>query len=195
MSLPRWIDERIEKNLDNTLTQEHVVETMLEAERPFFSLEQLNARLKPDVSNATVRNRLKELQQLDVVATEHYPDSITLYYINHRESSWPLSPEGKAALITDSPLDRLSTRDFLMMRDTKGIRTLCLAGFQWTLILLAFGAILTVIGSDFGAESDIVLWDTAFDLLVLTLLVLFLERTIRWSRIRFGPIQFLPSPK
>jgi len=122
--IPSWIDERIDRNLDNTLTQEHVVETMLESDRPFFSIRQLHARVKPDVSRATVRNRLRELQEIDVVATETYPDSITLYYINHPESAWPLSPEGKRALKADTPLDRLSTRGFITLSDTAGIRTL-----------------------------------------------------------------------
>jgi hypothetical protein len=31
--IPPWIGERIERNLDNTLTQEHIVETMLKAPR------------------------------------------------------------------------------------------------------------------------------------------------------------------
>nr|WP_241768282.1 hypothetical protein [Haloferax sp. ATB1] len=130
---PSWIDERIDRNLDNTLTQEHVVETMIESDRPFFSLRQLHARIKPEVSRATVRNRLQELQAIDVVATETYPDSITLYYINHPASDWPLSPEGKRALNADTPLDRLSTRGFLTLSDTAGIRTLVLAGLQLSL--------------------------------------------------------------
>ncbi|UPM42265.1 hypothetical protein MW046_09875 [Halocatena salina] len=125
-AIPNWIDGRIDRNLRNTLTQEHVVETMLDAERPFFSIRQLQARVKPEVSKATVRNRLNELQEINVVATETYPESVTLYYINHPESNWPLSPEGKRALTTDTPLDRLSTRDFLTMSDTAGIRTLVL---------------------------------------------------------------------
>ncbi len=187
-ALPTWIDERLDRNFNNTLTQEHVVETMLESDRPFFSIRQLQARVKPDVSTATVRNRLDELQEIDVVATETYPESVTLYYINHPESEWPLSPEGKRALTTDSPLDRLSTRDFLTMRDTAGIRTLVLAGFQLTLVLFAFGGILTVVGADVGTESDVVLWDTAFDLLGVCLLLLVTERTVRWVRTRYGPL-------
>lgn len=194
MTLPRWIDDRIDRNLDYSLTQEHVVETMLDSERPFFSLRQLNARLKPDVDKATVRNRLSELQELDIVATEEYPDSITLYYVNHRESDWPLSPEGQRALQDQSPLDRLSTRDFLLLRDTAGIRTLCLAGLQWTLVFLAFGALVTVLGVEFGAESDIALWDTAFDVLVGSIGLLVLERTARLVRDRFGPFEVLPGP-
>ena len=96
--LPSWIDNRLDQNLDNALSQKHVVETMVDSKRPFFSARQLQALVKPDVSKATVRNRLNELQEIDIVATETYPESVTLYYINYQESNWPLSPEGKEAL-------------------------------------------------------------------------------------------------
>ena len=192
--IPPWIEERIDRNLDNTLTQEHVVETMLNADRPFFSIRQLHARVKPDIGRATVRNRLQELQAIDVVATETYPDSITLYYINHPETDWPISPEGRRALQSDTPLDRLSTRGFLTMSDTAGIRTLVLAGLQLSLVLLGLGAVLTVLGMDIGVTgSDIVLWGTAFDLLFLSLTLLLIERIVRWLRDRFGPFELLPS--
>lgn len=181
--IPQWIDERLDRNLDNTLTQAHVVETMVASERPFFSIRQLHARIKPDVSGATVRNRLRELQELDVVATETYPDSITLYYIDYPESSWPLSPEGERALHAATPLDRLSTRGFLTLSDTAGIRTLVLAGFQLTLVLFALGGVLTVAGVDAGGtRSDIVLWGSAFDLLFVSIGLLVTERLVRWAR-------------
>ena len=192
-SLPEWIDERIDRNLDNTLTQAHVVETMLEADRPFFSIRQLQARIKPDVSTATVRNRLNELQAIDVVATETYPESITLYYINHPEADWPLSPTGKRQLASESPLDRLSAWGFLTMRDTAGIRTLALAGLQLTLLLLTLGALLTIVGFDIGVtSSDVVFWDTAFDLLFVSLGILLTERVVRWLRRRFGSSDLIP---
>jgi len=193
-AIPSWIDERLDQNLDNALTQEHVVETMLASNRPFFSIRQLHARIKPEVSSATVRNRLRELQEIDVVATETYPDSITLYYVNYPESAWPLSPEGKRALQTDTPLDRLSTRGFLTFSDTIGIRTLVLAGFQLGLVLFALGGVLTILGFDItGIQSDIVLWDTAFDLLFVSLALLVVERFVRWVRDTYGPLSLLPS--
>ncbi|MUW15320.1 hypothetical protein GJ633_12185 [Halorubrum sp. CBA1125] len=193
-AIPPWIDERIDRNLDNTLTQEHVVETMLESDRPFFSIRQLHARVKPDIGRATVRNRLKELQEIDVVATESYPDSITLYYVNHPESDWPLSPEGKRALNADTPLDRLSTRGFLTLSDTAGIRTLVLAGLQLSLVMFALGGIVTLLGVDLGTtSSDIALWGTAIDLLLVSLLLLVAERIARWMRDRYGPLEALPS--
>lgn len=193
-ALPSWIDERIDRNLNNTLSQEHVVKTIIQSDRPFFSLRQLHARIKPEVSRATVRNRLQELQTIDVVATETYPDSITLYYINHPESDWPLSPEGKRALHTDTPLDRLSTRGFLTLSDTAGIRTLVLAGLQLSLVLFALGGVLTIVGADVSStQSDIVLWDTAVELLVISLALLLVERLARWVRDRYGPLNLLPS--
>jgi hypothetical protein len=179
---PKWIEDRINRNLNNTLTQEHVVETMIEADRPFFSIRQLQARIKPDVGKGTVRNRLKELQEIDVVATETYPESITLYYIDHRESDWPLSPEGKRALTSESPLDRLSLRGFLTFRDTVGIRTLVLAGFQLSLLLFALGALALVAGVDPGTQSDSRLMAAAFDLFGVCLFLLISERIARWVR-------------
>jgi len=139
--LPSWIDSRLDRNLDNALTREHVVETMVRSERPFFSARQLQARVKPDVSKATVRNRLAELQEVDIVATETYPESVTLYYINYRESNWPLSPEGKRALAAETPHNRLSI-GFLTVSDTAGFRMSVLAGLLGTFLL---GSTLTVV--------------------------------------------------
>lgn len=180
--VPPWIEERLDPELNNKLTQRHVVETMLDAERPFFSIRQLQARLKPDVSRETVRNRLKELHEIDIVAAETYPESITLYYINHPESNWPLSPEGATALRNDNPLDALSVRDFLAMRDTAGIRTLVLAGFQLSLVLFTLGAIMAIggIGSPVSSDHEVV--SAAILLFLLSLGIMMLERMA--SRLR-----------
>ncbi|SFS53726.1 hypothetical protein [Halostagnicola kamekurae] len=104
MTLPPWIAEKVERDrtVNTKLTHRHVVETMYDAERPFFSLQQIQRRIKPDVSKVTVRNRLDDLEEQGVVATEAYSDSLTLYYINHPESEWPLSPEGEQALKRES---------------------------------------------------------------------------------------------
>jgi len=182
--LPDWIDDRVERNLDNSLTQRHVVETMLDADRPFFSIRQLQARIKPDVGKGTVRNRLNELREIDVVAAETYPDSITLYYVNHPESAWPLSPEGKHALRHESPLDGLSLRGFLTLRDTNGIRTLVLAGFQLSLLLFVLGAGALVLGANPGVGSDSDLMAAAFNLFGISAILLGSERLAR--RVRHG---------
>jgi len=187
--LPRWIDNRLDRNLDNALTQEHVVETMVTSERPFFSARQLQARVKPDVSKATVRNRLNELQEIDIVAAETYPDSVTLYYINYQESDWPLSPEGKRALAAEAPHDRLSI-GFLTVSDTAGFRVFVLAGLLLTALVSSVVSVVVIgLVQDGGglvepagtvlAAGGMAIGVTAFQLLLATLLLFVGERIVR----------------
>lgn len=190
--VPEWIDERLDPNLDYKLSQRHVVEVMLDAERPFFSIEQIRARVKPDVTKETVRNRLNELREIDVVAAETYPESITLYYVSHPESTWPLSPEGKDALAYDTPLDTLSTRDFLTLSNPAGIRTLVLAGLQLSLLLFAVGIVTAAFGVDLAVGSDLEWWTAAYNLFGVSLFLLLAERVAREVRSR-GWTRHLPS--
>ncbi|MFC4449561.1 hypothetical protein [Halorussus aquaticus] len=190
-SLPEWIGDRIDVGLDKKLTQRHVVETMIESERPFFSIRQLEALVKPDVSNETVRNRLDELREIDVVAAETYPESITLYYVNYSESDWPLSPEGKDALEDDTPLESLSAADFLRLRNPAGIRTLVLAGFQLSLLLFCAGTVLMLFAVDAPVQNDHGLWEAAGNLLVACVVLLLSERIVRKVR-HDGPRGVIP---
>ncbi|SFC29438.1 hypothetical protein SAMN05444422_106254 [Halobiforma haloterrestris] len=114
MSLPPWISAELpeDRRVNTKLTERHVIETMHQSDRPFFSLQQIEQQVKPDVSKVTVRNRLDELENRGIVATETVADS-TLYYINHPESEWPLSPEGKRALNNESAGTENPFREFL----------------------------------------------------------------------------------
>ncbi|WP_436344660.1 hypothetical protein [Natronorubrum sp. FCH18a] len=181
-SLPPWIDTRIDDDLNKKLTQRHVVETMLAADRPYFSAEQIRARVRPDVSKETVRLRLNELLEIDVIAAETYPESITLYYVNHPESAWPLSPEGKAALTYETPLDTLSVSDFVRLRNPAGIRTLVLAGFQLSLVLFAVGIVAPLLASDPIVQSSNGYWEAAGNLFAVCFGILILERLARKLR-------------
>jgi len=186
---PSWIDNRLDQNLDNALSQKHVVETMIDSERPFFSARQLQALIKPDVSKATVRNRLNELQEVDIVATEAYPESVTLYYINYQESNWPLSPEGKVALAAEVPHDRLSV-GFLTVSDTAGFRIFVLAGLLLMVVLSCITSIV-VIGllNDVGgsieplaavlATGGLFVGVTALQLLIASLFLFAGERIVQ----------------
>ncbi|MDJ1433132.1 hypothetical protein [Halostagnicola sp. A-GB9-2] len=180
--LPPWIEDRLESNLNMKLTQRHVVETMVDAERPFFSAEQIRARVRPDVSKETVRNRLNELREIDVIAAETYPESITLYYVNHQESNWPLSPEGKEALSYDSPLETLSFGDFVRLRNPAGIRTLVLAGFQLSLVLLALGTLTAALPFEPIVQADEGYLSAALNLFAVCVVLLFGERLVRTFR-------------
>jgi len=186
---PSWINNRLDQNLDNALSQKHVVETMVDSERPFFSARQLQALVKPDVSKATVRNRLNELQEIDIVATEAYPESVTLYYINYQESNWPLSPEGKVALAAEAPHDQLSV-GFLTVSDTAGFRIFVLAGLL-VIVVLSTITSLVVIGllNDLGnpveslaavlATGGLFVGVTALQLLIAGLFLIAGERVVR----------------
>lgn len=193
-ALPSWIEDRTDPDLNKKLTQRHVVETMLEAERPFFSAEQIRARVTPEVSKETVRKRLNELREIDVVAAETYPESITLYYINHPESNWPVSPEGKEALSHSTPLETLSLSDFIRLRNPAGIRTLVLAGFQLCLLLFAIGAFAAIAMIDPTIQSENGFWEAAGNLFVVCLVLLFAERVARKVRTD-GPRSIIPTPK
>jgi hypothetical protein len=189
--LPNWIATRIDRDLDKTLTQDHVIEVMVDAERPFFSARQIQARVKPDVSVATVRNRLDELQELDVVATETYPDAVTLYYIDYPESNWPLSPEGRHALRTATPLDRLSV-GVLGLSDTVGSRPTVLAGLAGSLALFALGVVVSAVGVGFLLDTNglvdqvgallaaggVLLWTTAVQAGLFYLALVATDRTL-----------------
>ncbi len=195
--LPPWTEDRIDTSLNKKLTQRHVVETMADAERPFFSAEQIRARVGPDVSKETVRNRLNELRELDVVAAETYPESITLYYVDHPESAWPLSPEGKEALSQETPLETLSFGDFVRLRNPAGIRTLVLAGFQLSLVLFALSFLVAPAPVDLAVQSDSAFMAAALNLFTVCVVLLVAERLARTVRTRtdtlvaFDPSEFV----
>lgn len=191
-TLPSWIEDRIDHGLNRKLTQRHLVETMVEAERPFFSAEQIRARVRPDVSKETVRNRLNELREIDVVAAETYPESITLYYVNHPESNWPLSPEGERALAHESPLETLSLGDFLRLRNPAGIRTLVLAGFQLSLLLFALGVVTSPLAFEPPVQSTNGFVAVAGNLFLVCLGLLLAERAVRELR-SDGRNRFVPT--
>jgi len=148
--IPDWVEDRLNPNLNNKLDQRHVVETMLEADRPFFSISQLQSRLKPDVGRGTVRNRLDELQEIDIVAVEEYPDTMKLYYVDHPESEWPLGPAAKEALVDEEIEVYPSAKELVTFRNEMAMSRLMGAGLYLSLLLLTGGAFLAVAGFDDG---------------------------------------------
>ncbi|MDL0138611.1 hypothetical protein PNP85_03690 [Halobacterium salinarum] len=145
MSLPPWISEQLseDRRVNTKLTQQHVIETMHQTDRPYFSLRQIQQRIKPDVSKVTVRNRLDELMEHEIIATETFADSLTLYYINYPESEWPLSPEGKRALNGESAGAENPLREFLQHPRVRSIlREELLRSIGWAALGLVGWAIL-----------------------------------------------------
>lgn len=166
MALPSWLSDRLpsERQLHTKLTQRHVAETMYDDERPFFTLQQIQQRVEPDVSKVTVRNRLRELEERGVVRTDRSTDQLTLYYIDHPASDWPLSPEGKRSLEAGQSGRPGPLTQFLRDPDVRRIiseelwRSVAWAGFAlfgWAIIIQA------------SASLDATVW-TALGLPVLT---------------------------
>ena len=146
MSLPPWISDQLpeDRRVNTKLTEQHVVETMFQADRPYFSIQQIQDRIKPDTSKVTVRDRLYELEERGIVATESFSDTMTLYYIDHPESEWPVSPEGKQALNEDSVVEENPLREFVEHPRVRSIlreellRSIAWAGlglFGWAILV------------------------------------------------------------
>ena len=166
MSLPPWISEQLpdQRRVNTKLASRHVVETMHEADRPYFSLQQIHQRIKPDVSKVTLRDRLDELEECGIVATESFADTLTLYYFDHPESEWPLSPEGKRALNQESGDTENPLREFLQHPRVRLIlREELLRSIGW----IAFGLVGWAILVSSSDELPAMVW-TVVGLPVLT---------------------------
>ncbi|NGM71408.1 hypothetical protein G6M89_20835 [Natronolimnobius sp. AArcel1] len=176
-----WINDRLGENINNKLTQGHVVDTMLEADRPFFTITQLESRLKPDVDRGTIRNRLDELREIDIVA-EDYLKATTIYYINHPESNWPLSPEGKEALQHGTPLENLSLRGLITFSDADAIRSLALASMYLGFMLVFIGALTSGVESPIHVEAESQVMIAGITVMFLAPTLLFALSVANWIR-------------
>lgn len=166
MSLPPWISEQLsdERRVNTKLTERHVVETMYQVDRPYFSIQQIQDQIKPDTSKVTIRDRLNELEERGIVATESFSDTLTLYYIDHPESEWPVSPEGERALTEESVVDENPLREFVEHPRVRSIlREELLRSIAWAGLGL-FGWAILVTSS---AQLTATLW-TVVGLPILT---------------------------
>jgi len=178
---PDWIDKRLQQNLRNKLTQSHVVDTMLESERPFFSITQVKAELKPDVDRGTVRNRLTELQELDIVSEQAY-SGVSLFHINHPESDWPLTPEGKRALDGETRLETISPKDLITLQDSKAIDTIALSGLYLVGIMVVLAGVMSAAGIPGPVESSHQVLTAAILLFMLIFSILLVRGVVGFIR-------------
>lgn len=91
--LPDWISSRIEEpNYNKDLTQKRVAEEFEFGDRPFYNVSQMHAALGGSVSDDTVRTRLKELNERDVLQLQEVNNG-KIYWLDRPESSWPIPPD------------------------------------------------------------------------------------------------------
>lgn len=88
--LPEEIKSRIDpSSYDMELTQRHVALEFVYGERPFYTVAQMHAALGSDVSSDTVRSRMDELEERNVLKSEQVNNG-SIYWLIDEDSKWPI---------------------------------------------------------------------------------------------------------
>lgn len=91
--LPEEIESRIDPtDFDKDLTQRHVALELVYGDRPFYNVTQMHAALGSDVSDDTVRSRMKELHERGVLVRQKINNG-GIYWLDREESDWPIPPD------------------------------------------------------------------------------------------------------
>jgi hypothetical protein len=91
--LPNWIASRIDKPDGNkSLTQYQVAKQFVDSDRPYYNVSRMHAALDGDTHSDTVKARMNELVNKDVLKSEQV-NSGNVYWVNHDDSSWPIPPD------------------------------------------------------------------------------------------------------
>jgi len=131
--LPKEIESRIDTaDYDLELTQGHVALEFVHGDRPFYNVAQMHAALGRDVSTDTVRARLDELHERDVLSRQQVNNG-NIYWLNQPESDWPLPPDVEV----EPERDELTVNEWRQRPDVQtaaGSVFLAIAGTAVTLI-------------------------------------------------------------
>lgn len=91
--LPEEVESRLEDaNFDKKLTQQHVAQIFVHGDRPHYSVAQMDAALDTEAGTDTVRSRLEELEERDVLKSETVNNG-DVYWWKRKESDWPIPPD------------------------------------------------------------------------------------------------------
>lgn len=91
--LPEDIASRIDTaDYDLDLTQGHVALEFVHGDRPFYNVAQMHAALGQNVSTDTVRHRMDELHERDIL-TRRKINNGNIYWLNQPDSDWPIPPD------------------------------------------------------------------------------------------------------
>jgi len=184
---PDWIEERLQSNPQNKLSQTHVVDIMLAADRPFFSITQLKTRIKPDVDRETIRNRLDELREQEIVREEPYQQK--LYYIDYPESKWPLSPTDRQILAGVPRIGTINPFELYTFRDGRLTDIAVRSGLYLSIGLFFLGGFMSALDVPGPITTDHELITAAMTLIAFVLLLAFVQMLV--DRIR-NAIQLAP---
>lgn len=131
--LPDEIASRIDTaDYDLELTQGHVALEFVHGDRSFYNVAQMHAALERDVSTDTVRARLDELNERDVLSRQQVNNG-NIYWLNQSESDWPIPPDVEV----EPERDELTVNEWRQRPDVQtaaGSVFLAIAGTAVTLI-------------------------------------------------------------
>lgn len=130
-------ESTLEVNAGYELQLHHVVEVMLEAEEPQFSVRRVKSELKSSPSKQTVRRRLDELAELGVVETDTY-ENLTLYSIRDRRSKYPVPGD----IVGGEDVAEARLRDLILFRAPEELRTLVAFAAYAAIYLMLIGVVL-----------------------------------------------------
>ncbi|MGB9952149.1 hypothetical protein ACOZ4F_07070 [Haloarcula marismortui] len=146
---PATDDVQLDLNADYDLQQRHVIKVMLEADRPLFSPYQIKNRLKSDPSTQTVRRRLRELVELDIVGVDEYRNH-KLYHINDKRSKWAVPGD----LNKDTRKEDMSLRKLVTFRAPDDLRLIVSHSALIALYLISLSVIFGWMGVEAPVSSS-----------------------------------------
>jgi hypothetical protein len=95
-NLPEEVEKRLKTDTryvsGNELLPAEVAEVMYAADRPWFTVDQMNSEFNHRYHQDTVRDKLSKLRELEIVESQSVgkPD---IYYLNDDRSEWPIPPD------------------------------------------------------------------------------------------------------
>lgn len=166
------LDVRLEHDLSKDLRQREVLEVMLKEEQPVFSAYQLQQLLDSTVSDKTVRRRLKELVELNVVKRYQF-NRKNLYYVNDQRSAHAVPGD-----LRDVELPKQSSFwDTFLLREPGSLDWMVNSSMMMFFYLILLGAANETLGSPItvSGENEFV---TAAMLVMMALLFVVLGKSV-----------------
>lgn len=163
--LPDWIESRIE-DFDNSkdLNQYHVAAEFVRGDRPYYNKKKMSAAVGNNVSRETVKHRLDELYELDVLNREEINNG-HIYWLNREGSYWPIPKNVDPAPASGKTVDEWKKEPYVQLGAIAllvlliGTGTVLVGTFELaeTYTLPVGGARLVTIGLALGLTSYILL--------------------------------------
>lgn len=98
--IPDWLSKQLEFDRGNDLQQGHVAEVMYHGNRPYYSLRHMVVGLDHNFSRDTIRTRLDEMTEADVLKKEVVNNG-DIWWINHPKSKWPIPSDVQVSSVPE----------------------------------------------------------------------------------------------